>query len=50
MRDRKSRTLVKIVIACVVGAIMFQACGGAIDHMLDPCRTYDLKRMNPTCR
>lgn len=42
--------LFTILITLFIVGVTIWLMGRGIDHMLDPCRTYDLQRMNPTCR
>jgi len=42
--------LFTVIIALFITGVSLWLLARGIEHMLDPCRTYDLKRMNPTCR
>jgi hypothetical protein len=43
-----TRLFVILVTLFLVGVTVW-GLGRGFDHMLDPCRTDDLKRMNPAC-
>jgi hypothetical protein len=43
-----TRLFVILVTLFLVGVTVW-GLGRGIDHMLDPCRTHDLQRMNPAC-
>ena len=43
-----TRLFVILVALFLVGVTVW-GLGRGFDHMLDPCRTYDLQRMNPSC-
>ena len=44
-----SRLLTVTITLFIIGVSIWLLARG-IEHMLDPCRTYDLQRMNTTCR